>query len=108
MAGTADIDNVEVTSLDDPVQVDIDEIQPRRCAPMPQQTWLDMLGFQRLTKQGIVEQINLPDRKIVRGPPISVETRQFLRTQYAYFFAFGCCFPHRMALSWKAPCVDSP
>ena len=34
MAGTADIDDVEVTSLDDPVEVDVDEIEPGRGAPV--------------------------------------------------------------------------
>src|ERR1043166_5208384 len=79
VAGTADIDDVEVTSLDDAVEVGIDEIEPGRRAPVSQQARLDMLGSQRLPQQWIVEQINLPNREIGCGSPIGGEKRQLLR-----------------------------
>ena len=63
------------TCLDDPVQMDIDEIQTRRRAPVSEQTRLDMLELQRFAQQRIVEKIDLPDRKIVCGTPISVTRR---------------------------------
>src|SRR5205823_1865823 len=75
MPGTADIDDVEVMNFDDPVEVGIDEIEPWRRAPVSQQPRLNMLWFQGLLEQWIVEQIDLPYREIVRGSPIGVETR---------------------------------
>jgi hypothetical protein len=49
--------------LYDPVQVDIDEVLPRRGSPVPEQVWLHMREpFQGLSEQRIVAQVNLPDR----------------------------------------------
>ena len=89
VAGTADIDDVEVTSLDDAVEMGINKIEPRGRAPVSQQARLDMLGFQRLQQQWILEQIDLPNRQIVRGPPISIETRQLLSAHGIQLFALG-------------------
>ena len=37
-----DVDDVEIVILDDPVQVHIDEVEPRRRAPMAEQARFDM------------------------------------------------------------------
>jgi hypothetical protein len=76
----------------------IDEIEPGRSAPVSEQARLDVLRFQRLPEQRIVEQIYLSNRKIVGGAPIGVEMRQFLLAQCIACCALGCCFLHEMGL----------
>ena len=76
-AGTAmpradDVDHVEVVLLDQPVEVHVEKVQSRRRAPMAQQPRLDMLELERQFEQGIVLQIDLPDREVIRRPPIGV------------------------------------
>ena len=63
-------------------EMNIDEIQARRCAPMAEQTRLDVLLGQRLLQQRIVEQIDLPDRQVVRGPPVGVDLPQLVRAKW--------------------------
>ena len=78
MAGTGDIDHVEIARLDGTVQMHIDEIQAGGRAPMAEQAGLDVIQGQRLLQQRIVEQIDLAHRKIVRGPPPGIHQAQFL------------------------------
>lgn len=42
---------------------------------------LDMLRFQRFAQQGIVHQVDLPHRKIVRRFPVAIDQRELLRCQ---------------------------
>src|SRR5665213_243480 len=72
VTGSDDIDHVQIVVLDQPVEMDIEEIQPRRRAPMTKQTGLDVLKRQRCFEQRVILQIDLPDRKIVRRTPIGV------------------------------------
>src|ERR1700722_21032529 len=58
VSGTGDVDHVEIVLLDEPVEVDVDEVEARRRAPVPEETRLDVLLLQRLTQQRIVEQID--------------------------------------------------
>ena len=59
MTRTADIDDVEIMRLDDPVEVSIDKIEPGRRAPVSEQPRLNMLGLQWLLEQRVVEQIEI-------------------------------------------------
>ena len=77
--GPVDVDHVEVARLDDPVQVDVDEVQPRRRAPVAEQPRLDVLQRERLLQQRIVEEIDLPDRQVVGGAPPGVDAGKLLR-----------------------------
>ena len=72
MTGTDDVDHVQIVLFDQPVEVDIEKVQSRRRAPMPQQTRLDMFEPERRFEQRIVLQIDLPDRKVIRRAPIGV------------------------------------
>ena len=72
MTGTDDVHHVQIVLFDQPVEVDIEKIQSRCRAPMPQQTGLDMFEPERGFEQRIVLQINLPDRKVIRRAPIGV------------------------------------
>ena len=76
VAGAGDVDHVQVVLLDDPVQVDVDEVQPRRGAPVAQQPRLDVLGLQRLLQQRVVVEVDLADRQIVGRPPVGVHLAQ--------------------------------
>ena len=55
MTGTDDIDHVEIVMLNHAVQMDVDEIETRRGAPVAHQPGFDMLPCQRLLKQRIIE-----------------------------------------------------
>src|SRR5579863_5191792 len=48
VAWTGDVDHVQVALLDDPVAMDVDEVQSRSGAPMPEQARLDVFELQRL------------------------------------------------------------
>ena len=76
MTGADDIDHVQIVFFDQPVQVHIDEVQPGRGAPMPEQTGLDVLERERGFEQWIVLQIDLPDREVICGTPIGVHLLQ--------------------------------
>jgi hypothetical protein len=44
---------------------------------MTQQTRFDVLGPERLSQERVVEQIDLPDRQVVRRPPPAVDRLEF-------------------------------
>ena len=73
MARAADIDDIEVARLDDPVEVGIDEIEPRRRAQMAEQPRFDVGAFERLFEKRVVEQVDLSDRQVIRRPPPPVD-----------------------------------
>src|SRR5579883_2822233 len=50
MTRANDVDDIQVVALDQPIEVDIDEVQPGRGSPVSEQAWLDVLKFQRLAK----------------------------------------------------------
>ena len=78
MPGTGDVDHVQIVLLDHPVQMDVDEVQTGRGAPVAQEPRLDVLLGQRLLEQGVVVEINLADRQVVGGAPVRVHQRPFL------------------------------
>jgi len=43
VAGAGDIDHTDMIALNDPVEMDIDKVQARRRAPMPEQARLDVI-----------------------------------------------------------------
>ena len=77
MAGTRNVNHVQIVLLDQTVEMHIDEVQTRRRAPMAEQSRFDVFKFQRLTQQRIVVQVNLPDRKIICRPPIGIHHPHF-------------------------------
>ena len=80
-----DKDGIQVMFPDQPVHVQVDEIQARSCTPMAQQPWLDMLDAQRPAQQRIVAQINLPDRQIIGRAPVAVHICEHLGTEFLEF-----------------------
>ena len=73
-----DVDHVQVIALDDPIQMHAQHVEPRRRPPVAQQPRLDVLALQRFSQERVVEQIDLPDRQVVGGPPIGVHLAQLL------------------------------
>ncbi|PQM46103.1 hypothetical protein C1Y40_03724 [Mycobacterium talmoniae] len=71
--GPGDEDDVGVAVADDPVEVRVEQVEPRGGAPMAQQPRLDVLGGQRFGQQRVVQQVDLPDGQVVGGAPIGVD-----------------------------------
>lgn len=69
MSWAGDVDHVQVISLDDAVQVCIDEVQTRRRAPVPQQSGLDVFFAMRFFQKRIIEKLDLANEQVVRRPP---------------------------------------
>ena len=78
VAGTGDVDHVEIVQSDRPVQMDVDEILPRRRSPMPDHKRFDMREGERLAQHWIRVEVNLTDREVVRGAPVSVKLPPFV------------------------------
>jgi len=72
MSGTGDVDHVQVMPLDDPVEMDVDEVRARRRPPMAKKPWFYVSESQRLSEQRIVVQVDLAHRQIVRSPPVGI------------------------------------
>jgi hypothetical protein len=81
MSGTGDVEHVEVASLDDAVQVNVDEVLAGRRAPVPHHQRLHMRERQRLAQQRVVVEIDLADRQIIGRPPVGVDQAHFLDIQ---------------------------
>src|SRR5262249_18611524 len=62
----------------------VDEIEPRRRAPMAEQARLHMLEPQLLLEQRIGEEIDLADREVIGGTPIGVDRRDLLARELAF------------------------
>jgi len=93
MARAGDVDHVEVVLLDQPVEMNVDEVEAGRRAPVAKQARLDMLLGQRRLQKRIVEQIDLPDRQIIGGPPIGVQKRALVLRQRVRHRALQCAPP---------------
>ena len=78
VAGAVDEDRVQVALLDRPVQVGVDEVQPRDGAEVAEQPRLHVLGRERLAQERVVEQVDLADGEVVRRAPVRVEEPKLL------------------------------
>ena len=88
MARTSHVDHVEIESSSHPVQMRVHEVETRRRSPMAQEPRFHMRRRQRFLEQRIVEQIDLPDRQIVRGSPIGVDPLELIvRQRRAYRYS---------------------
>ena len=63
MPRAGDVDHAQVAFLDDPVEMDIDEIEARGGPPVAEQPRLDVLALERVLQERVVEQVDLPDRR---------------------------------------------
>ena len=84
VAGAGDIDHVEVIFLDDPVQMDVNEVLTGCRTPMPEQHRLHVRQSQRLFQQRIVGP-DKSDRQTDSWPPASKRPSCAEVRQRAYF-----------------------
>ena len=70
--GAGDEKHVQVLIHNDAVQVDVDEVQAGRRAPVPEQPGFDVLTPQRFFQERVVEQVDLADRQVVGRSPVRV------------------------------------
>src|SRR5438034_5526446 len=61
---------------DEPIQMDVDEAEPGRRPPVPEQAWLDVLRPERLAQERIVLQVDLADGQVVGRTPVRVDVLQ--------------------------------
>ena len=73
VAGAGDVDGRLRALGDDAVEVGVEEVEPGRGTPVPEQAMLDVVARQRLAQQGVVKQVDLPDRQVVGGAPPTVD-----------------------------------
>ena len=78
---TGEVDRGLLAFLDHPVEVGVEEVQPRRGAPVTEQARFDVLAGQRRAQQRVVQQVDLPDRQIVRRPPPAVDSADHVVAQ---------------------------
>ncbi len=74
--GAREEEHVRVALLDDAIEVGVNEAQPGRRPPVAEEPGLDVLRSERLGQQRVREQVDLPDRKVVRGAPPVVDADQ--------------------------------
>ena len=81
VAGTGDVDHVEVMLFDDPVQMRVDEVLSGRRAPVPQQQLFHVLQLQWLPKQRVFAEIDLADGQVIGGPPVGIDLAELFRVE---------------------------
>jgi hypothetical protein len=74
-------DHVEVVALDDPVEMSPYEGQRRAGAPVAKQSVFHVLQLQRLLQQGVVSEVDHPDRQVIACAPPRIDQAQFLAGQ---------------------------
>ena len=78
VAGTGDVEHIEVILFDDPIQMHIDEVLTRRGAPVSDHQRLHVRQLQRLSQQGVVIEIDLADGQVISGPPIGIDLAELI------------------------------
>src|SRR4029450_7421254 len=53
--------------------MNVDEVEARRCPPVPEQPGLDVFLGERLSQERVDVEVDLPDREIVRRTPVRVD-----------------------------------
>ncbi len=98
VTGTGDVDHALVVLPNDAIEMDVDEVQSRRGAPVAQQPRFDVLEQQRFLQEWIVKQIDLADGEVIGRAPVSIHFPQQFRSQ-------GCghdVLPKRVTVSFSA------
>ena len=79
--GPGDEQRVRIVQPDEPVDMRVEQIEAGRRSPVAEQARLDVLGSQGLAQQRVGEQVDLPDREVVRRAPPGVDLGKFLGGQ---------------------------
>src|SRR5271165_2693617 len=72
--------------------MEIDEVLSGRSSPVPEQSWLNLFRFQRISQQGIFKEIDLADAQIIRSAPVAVHLVEDVRRERT-LRSRGCCLP---------------
>ncbi len=88
MPRAGDVDHVEILRFDDTIQVRIDEVLPRRRAPVPEQHVLDVRERERTLQQWIIREENLPHREVIGSTPVGIDALEKVGRQGVGFH--GC------------------
>jgi hypothetical protein len=81
MPGPGDVNEVRIMRLDKAIEVNIDEVLPRRGAPVSKQPRLNLFRMERLSQQGVFKEVDLTDTEIVCCPPIAVHLVEHFRRE---------------------------
>ena len=76
VAGTDDVDHVQVALPDEAVPVNVEEVEAWRGAPMAKEPRLDVVEGERALKERIVLEVDLADGEVVCRSPIVVHLSQ--------------------------------
>ena len=82
MSRTSDVNDICIMLSDDPIQMNVDEILSWRSSPVPEQPWLDLFCLERLSQEGILEEIDLTDAEIIRRSPVAVHLAEHFGRQW--------------------------
>ena len=88
MAGTDDVDHVQIALTDEAVPVNIEKIQAGRGSPMAEQPRLDVVEGEGALEQGIVFEVDLAHGKVVCGAPVGVHFGECFRAQGGFAGGF--------------------
>ena len=77
VAGSGDIDEVEIVFPDEPVEVDPDKGLPGIRAPVSKKAMLDVLCLEGLFEQRVFQQVEHADAEVVAGPPVGIDLAVF-------------------------------
>lgn len=83
VSGARDQHDIGITLADNAIEMCIDDVEAGRRAPVSQQAGLDVACGERIAQQGIVQQVDLAHRQVVRGAPVGVDLSDFLRGERA-------------------------
>src|SRR5581483_7758379 len=116
VSGAGHVDRIQVARADRAVHVRVDEVETGCRAEVSEQPRLHVLGQQRLAEQRVVEQVDLPDREVVRRAPpcvdeaeLGVRRRPFGRLDHYQLFGswVGCGLRTRTRASTATQPVGS-
>ena len=101
VTGSGDVEHIQVILVDHPVQMHVDEILAGCRAPMADDERLDVGQLQGSFQQRIVIEVDLSDRYIIRGAPVSIDPVEQFRRESAgchgsgFLFSSACTFAKR-------------
>src|SRR5699024_10463993 len=75
---TGQVDHLGLALADEPVEMDIDEAESWRGAPVPEQARLDVVRLQRAFEQRVLLQVDLADGEVVGRLPVAMHAPQRL------------------------------
>src|ERR1043166_1886563 len=81
MAGTGDVNQAQVALLNNAVEMDIDEVESRRRAPVPEQARFDVFAPEGPFEQRISIKINLAHGEVIGRAPIGIHFWQQIRAE---------------------------